>query len=67
MLFRSVKVFSLTTGDPLYHISGPGPGQFDLQNPMGITLDPSTGEIIRIRPRKTVVFRAAHKLESRLN
>ncbi len=41
-----VKVFSLTTGDPLYHISGPGPGQFDLQNPMGITLDPSTGEII---------------------
>lgn len=41
-----VKVFSLSTGDPLYHISGPGPGQFDLQNPMGITLDPSTSEII---------------------
>jgi DNA-binding beta-propeller fold protein YncE len=52
-----VKVFSLSTGDPLYHISGPGLGQFDLQNPTGIAVDPSTGEIILSdygRPQQSV-------------
>jgi DNA-binding beta-propeller fold protein YncE len=42
---RVIKVFSLSTGAPLYHVSGPGPGEFHLQNAMGITLDPSTSEI----------------------
>jgi len=29
--------------------------------------NPATGDIIRIRPRRTVVFRTARKLEERLN
>jgi DNA-binding beta-propeller fold protein YncE len=30
----------------LYHVSGPGDDEFHLQNPTGITVDPSTNEIL---------------------
>ena len=43
---RVIKVFSLGTGVPLYHISGPGLAEFDLQNATGITIDPVTREVL---------------------
>ncbi len=36
---KTVRVFDLKDGSPLYEISGPGPGDLFLQNPTGVAVD----------------------------
>jgi DNA-binding beta-propeller fold protein YncE len=43
---KNVKVFSLETRALLQTISGPGLGPYDLQNPTGLALDESRGQVI---------------------